>query len=114
LAGKADVAKTIGENLEKHFATKGPQLAPKAAEDAALTFVQRFTTEAKALQDKLVAIIAKIPGSTVAERANHFATNQAANEVIEWNAAIDRQYDLFHDNYLWTPPATACTVVTVA
>jgi hypothetical protein len=35
-------------------------------------------------------------------------------DVINWNNAIDRQYKLFKDLYLWAPDGTAFTTAQVA
>jgi hypothetical protein len=105
-----DTSKTI----EEHLVTV-QQAPPKTPEEITKEFVAAFAKEAKAIEAKLEDIIEnKIPGSTVAERADYLVNNDKEADVITWNATIDTQYELFHGLYLWASPADAFTVAKVA
>ena len=108
-----DTQKTIGEQLQGMLASRGAPRANKAAQDEALGCVTSFTKKADAIQKELERVIALIPGDTVAARADYFANNTGNANVTAWNAAIDQQYELFQEHYLWSQPADAFTVATV-
>lgn len=102
-----DQAKTIRENLD-------PIQGPQKTSDIANEYVAKFVKPAEVIEEELTSIIGdKIPGDSVAERTDYLVGHDSDPEVKNWNAAIERQYKLFCDFYLWAPAADAFSVETV-
>jgi hypothetical protein len=102
-----DEGKTISDNL----ATL--RLPQKTPEEVATEYLADFTKQAKAIEAELVSIIGKIPGNSVAQRAEHLVSHAADQDVSKWNTAIEKQYALYGDFYLWAPAADAFTTATI-
>ena len=111
----ADLGITVdtGKTIEEHLTTvQGSQ--GKAPDKIALEYVTPFAKEAKGIEALLdLIIVNKIQGSSVLERARYLMNNPKDADVVNWNNAIDRQYKLFGDLYLWAPPAKAFTAAKV-
>jgi hypothetical protein len=102
-----DLGKTIQEHLD------AIQAKNNTTEEIANAYIADFAKDSKAIEEELALIIKKIPGNTVAERADHLVNQGTDPSVQAWNVAIDRQYALFGNLYLWASPADAFKVVTV-
>lgn len=104
---KVDISKTIKDQLAA-VQNKTPD---KIAEEYATDFAEA----ARRIEDTLKDIIEsnRIPGDTVASRAAFLATQNANSEVINWNAAIKAQDDLFTSLYLFAAQGEAFQVARV-
>jgi hypothetical protein len=104
-----DTGKTIGEHLD------AVQMAgKKTSKEIADECITAFAGETKKIETQLTDIIdTKIPGGSVVERAEYLVTHDTDPSVLDWNAAINRQYSLFSDLYLWASPEDAFTVAKV-
>ncbi|HEX4834300.1 MAG TPA: hypothetical protein VH478_24770 [Trebonia sp.] len=108
--GAVDQGKTIEQQLTAAQKTLG-----KSANEVATDYIKDFAVEAKRIEQKLKDLLAApMKGATVAERAEYLIANGTNQDVIDWNTAIDQQYALFSDLYLWKPQATAFAVEHVA
>jgi len=58
-------------------------------------------------------IIRNIPGGTAAARADYLVNNTGEQAVKNWNLAIDRQYELYGNYYLWVMPPNGFTIAHV-
>jgi hypothetical protein len=114
LKDKFNINVDTSKTIEEHLVTV-QQIPPKTPEEIAKALVTAFAKDAKAIEAKLDDIIEnKIPGNSVAERADYLVNNDQEADVITWNTTIDTQYELFHDLYLWASAANAFTVAKVA
>ena len=60
--------------------------------------------EIKQIEAGLRNLLGQLPGMTVAEKATAFEQPWLHRRTIDkWDRLIQRQYDLFHKYYLWTP-----------
>lgn len=99
-----------GKTIEEQLAT----VQGKKPEEIAQGYVIPFAKEAKGIEALLGLIIEnKIQGDSVLNRARYLMNNGPNQDVVNWNNAIDRQYKLFGDLYLWAPPAKAFTAAKV-
>lgn len=102
----------VTRSIREHLATVAASLQ-KTPEVIADEYVASFTKDAKAIEQTLKDIIndPAVKGTTVAEKAEFLVTNPTDKNVLAWNQAIDRQYDLFSGFYLWAlQPFTLATV----
>jgi hypothetical protein len=83
-------------------------------EQAATTLLSEFIIEAKGIEETLSTIIRKIPGDTVAARADYLVNDTGQELVRNWNLAIGRQYELYGHYYLWVTPPNGFTIARVA
>lgn len=103
-----DISKTISDNLAP---LQQPQ---RSTTDIAAECLADFIQQAPAIEAELSSIIqGKIPGSSVADKAEYLVTHTTDQNVINWNTAIDKQYALFSSFYLWALPWAAFTTVTI-
>jgi hypothetical protein len=96
-----------------HAKLQGTGETPEQAAEKLLT---EFIDEAKGIEATLSDIIRKkIPGDTAAARADYLVNVNNAGEdaVKKWNLAIERQYELYSDYYLWVLYPNGFTVATV-
>jgi hypothetical protein len=91
---------TIRENIQKAIDAK-PSLG--TVDGIALDCVAAFATEAKDIQAAMVDTIKRIPGDTIVERIEYLEAKDSDPDVVKWNKAIARQYELFQEYYLWAP-----------
>ena len=89
---------------------QGSQETP---EQAAEKLINEFINEAKGIEETLRTIIRKIPGDTAAARADYLVNNTGEEAVKNWKLAIDRQYELYGDYYLWVMPPNGFTIALV-
>jgi hypothetical protein len=89
---------------------QGSQETP---EQAAEKLINEFINEAEGIEGTLRTIIRKIPGDTAAARADYLVNNTGEEAVKKWNLAIDRQYELYGDYYLWVMPPNGFTIAFV-
>ncbi len=114
LADKLNVTVQTGMSIKDNLGTI--LNSSGEIEETARKLVRDFGLESRELEEKLRQIITtKIKGNSVAERVEYLLaeTNSTDENVEAWNKAIDRQYKLFGDYYLWTPEEAAFTVVEV-
>lgn len=84
----------------------------KAADGMIRTLITHFQTRAKAIEAGLAQALGQTAGTTVQAR---IATLEAPApvggvlppNVVQWNALLAEQYQLFQDYYLWTNPDDA-------
>ena len=112
LHDKLQVNVETGKTIKDLIATlKGSLDTP---EKIATSLITDFTIEAGQIENTLSSIIRKrIPGDTVATRADYLVNMTGEDPVKEWNAAIERQYKLYGDYYLWVTPPNGFTVTHV-
>jgi hypothetical protein len=112
LHDKLQVNVETGKTIKDLIATlKGSLESP---EQIATRLITEFTSEAEQIETTLSSTIRKkIPGDTVAARADYLVTMTGEGPVKEWNAAIERQYKLYGDYYLWVTPPNGFTVTHV-
>jgi hypothetical protein len=104
-----NTGETIGDQL-----TAGQAKLGKTPEEIAEKYVIAFAKESKDIEGRLETLIeTKIPGNSVATRADYLVNNGANADVIDWNQAIARQYELFSGLYLFASMAGAFTVTDV-
>ncbi|HEY1623746.1 MAG TPA: hypothetical protein VGG16_08095, partial [Streptosporangiaceae bacterium] len=105
-----DTGKTILENLET---LEQPEKSPR---ETALEYVASFAVDAKEIENQLRRVLVNIRKQSVAAMTEYLVdpVNGELVDVINWNNAIDRQYKLFKDLYLWAPDGTAFTTAQVA
>jgi hypothetical protein len=104
-----DTEKSIAANLQ------AAETLTQSPEEIVTEYVKSFAQESTQIVRELDTIINKVPGDTVAARAGFLVNSDNSNDerVTGWNAAIERQYTLFHDYYLWAPPEKAFTSALV-
>lgn len=104
-----DTGKTIEEQLTTVRESQG-----KEPEEIARGYITAFAREAKGIEALLDLIIeSRIQGDSVLARARYLMNNVEVPDVINWNNAIDRQYELFGNLYLWAPSGKAFTAAKV-
>jgi hypothetical protein len=84
----------------------------KAADGYITNLITHLRTRIKAIEQGLATALGQAPGADVAAKIASLevtAPPLAAlpGYVTSWNALLAEQYQLFHDYYLWTDPATA-------
>lgn len=83
-------------------------------EKVAGELINEFISEAKGIEETLRTTIRNnIPGDTAAARASYLVNNPGEEAVKKWNLAIDRQYALYGDYYLWVMPPDGFTIARV-
>lgn len=75
--------------------------------DAVNKVMIEFAKTAKGIEERLKAILKKIPGTTVAEKSAYFTSNPDNSNVTEWNKLITDQFELFQNHYLWSKDEAA-------
>jgi hypothetical protein len=105
-----DTGKTIEAQLTA--IQKSPDKTPK---EIARQFVTTFAETARQIEKKLREITIDVPGYSASTIVGYMVdpNNSSKPEVDEWNKAVNLQYGLFGDHYLWAPTAGAFTVKNV-
>jgi hypothetical protein len=112
LKDKLHVNVDTGKTIKELIATLQGSL--ETPEQIAARLITEFTSEAEPNENTLGTIIRrKIPGTTVAARADYLVDMTGEDPVKEWNAAIEKQYKLYGDYYLWVTPPNGFTVTHV-